>query len=341
MTEPTLSPELETNGNGRSRLIKRIVGVFLIVLALLIGWFALLGYIAWQDGQQLRVEKQREEAAAELENQITIAREDIASGRYNLALRRLEWILEQSPENEEALTLRQNALAGLSALMTPVIIDESATPTPTPLPTPTAGPIGEPAGELARIEQLIASEKWKEAVAGLVAFQQQLPDYERAETDRLLYEAYIQRGIELAQGTQIELGLFYFDQAERLGDLPQEALDYRLWGELYLEGIAYYGVNWNVAMYYFRDLCLAAPFYQSSCDLLYEALINYGDVLAGSLDWCPAIPLYEEALGYGRSQNLLDKLSNAREECALATPTPSVITDTVPLEGEPVETVEP
>ena len=53
------------------------------------------------------------------------------------------------------------------------------------------------------------------------------------------------------------------------------------------------------------------------------ALVGYGDQLAYSLDWCPAISIYQEAWNRRPSQQLEAKLAAARNGCASATAVPS------------------
>ncbi len=319
----------------RSRKIMRAVGIVLIGLSVLLGWYLLIGYLGWQSGQEALVEERAIEEANILARQISLARENIDQDSFNLALRRLEYVLERDPNNREALDLQDQAQTALAALITPQAqLVATNTPTPEPLPTATPGVISDPQKELQRIRRLAANHSWEEGLSSLLAFQRQFPNYERQETDKLLYDAYINYGLTLLEGEQVELGLFYLEQAEKLGDLSQELLDYRLWAELYLQGIAFYGVNWDVATYYFRELCLSAPFYQSSCERLRESLVNLADQYAGSLDWCPAEPLYQEALQYERTQAVVTKLSQAQEACLSATPTPlAPITDTLPVTG--------
>jgi hypothetical protein len=154
----------------------------------------------------------------------------------------------------------------------------------------------------------------------------------------MLYETYVNYGLSLLDGERVELGLYYLDQAAQLGDLSQEVEDYRLWADLYLQGIAFYNVNWDVAAFYFRELCLSAPFYQSACEVLVESLEKYGDQFAAAQDWCPAQDLYQEALSHGRSQPLVEKLDEAAQACLSATPTPAgPITGTLPItNSEPI-----
>lgn len=329
----------EQHSQDQPRRWPRIVGMFLIAFALLAIFYLSVAYFAWQNGQTIRQEQQRTEAQAQLDRQIALAQENVLEESFALALTRLEWILERTPNHPEALALQQEAQTGLNIRLTPIVVTavSSTSPTPTPLAEPTATPglISNPNAELTRIRRLSRNENWQEAIPALIAFQSQFPNVERSETDRLLYDAYIAYGLELVQGEQAEVGIYYFEQAEKLGDLPAEALDYQTWAELYTQGIAFSGVNWGAASYYFRDLCLAAPFYQSSCDRLVESLIAYGDLFAVAKDWCPAEIAYREAWQQQRSQALSEKLMEASEGCLAATPTPAAgITNTLTITNE-------
>lgn len=323
----------------QSRKTMRLAGLVLIVLAVLLGWYLLVGFLGWQSGQSAMIEEREAELAAQIARQTELARENIGQGSYNLALRRLDYVLDLDPQNSDALGLRDQAQAALDGLNTPqpttAVI---ATPTPLPEPSPTPGLISDPDTELQRIRRLTANQNWEDVLSAVVAFQRQFPDVDRRETDALLYDAYVNYGLSLLEGERVELGLYYLDQAAQLGDLTQEVLDYRLWAELYLQGIAFYNVNWDVATYYFRELCLSAPFYQSACERLVKSLESFADQYAVALDWCPAQELYQEALSHGRSQPLVEKLNAAAEACLLATPTPlAPITDTLPISGtEPI-----
>ena len=97
-----------------------------------------------------------------------------------------------------------------------------------------------------------------------------------------------------------------------------------------MSAIAYYGVNWDIAAFNFRELCLSAPFFQDSCSLLQQSLVNQAGVFAYNLDWCPAEFYYQEAASYGADSLLNNNLGEARANCANATPVPAdPITDTL------------
>lgn len=326
----------QTRPDPRARRLLRGIGLLLIIVSALSAYFLTVTYLAWQSGQTLQTERHDRQLAQQISRQTDLARSDIEEGHYTLAQRRLEWVLERAPDYADAQLLQQEAQSRLNNVLTPdssQIIVTSTAPIPTSEPTPTPGLIENPHDELQRIRGLVTREKWQEALSALIAFQMQFPDYERQTTDQLIYDAYKNVGLELVKGEQVELGLYYLEQAEKLGDLSQEVLDYRTWAELYLQGIVFYGTtNWEATAYYFRNLCAAAPFYQSSCDRLHEVLILQGDQYVAAGEWCPAEELYREARQHGRTQSLIQKLQEAQENCVLATPTPSMpITNTLPL----------
>ncbi|HRQ36473.1 MAG TPA: hypothetical protein PLD25_00980 [Chloroflexota bacterium] len=313
----------------------RLVGIGLIILSVVMAWLLLVGYMGYQSGQRQFTDRQQSALLANLERQTTLAAENISQGNYALALRRLEWVLAREPQNSEALRLQSEASQALTAQSQPA--ESPATPTPpqptaTPEPSPTPGLIASPEEELQRLRRLSVNKEWAEAVSGLVAFQQQFPSHERDETDRLLFDAYLGYSQSLFESNRSEQGLYYLSQAQKLGGLPQAMLDYQTWAELYTQGISFYGVNWDAAAYYFRDLCLAAPFYGDACAKLLYILVARGDQYAFVEDWCPAQSWYEEAWRQSNSGELAGKLAAARDGCLMATPVPSEpITDTVPL----------
>jgi len=322
--------KLENHTEQHSRPLARLIGIILIVVAVLVALYAVVGYTAWQSGEAIRKEREESQQAEQAARQLSLAQEDIAQGSYHLALRRLEWILQRDPDNKEAQAVRRQADAALKTALTPIA---PASPTPPPEPSPTPGQISEPEKEIERLRRLAKQEKWEDLFEGTLVFQRQYPGYERLETDRLLYNSSLNLGLSYVQGDQIETGIYYLAQAEKLGDLSQEALDYWLWAELYLQGMAYYGANWGAAASFFRDLCLSAPFYHGSCDKLFDALLAYGNQYLVAQDYCPAVNLFREARQYGRNQDLDLKLNEAVQGCAEATPTPAPIIDTLPITG--------
>ncbi|GMQ78164.1 MAG: hypothetical protein BMS9Abin02_0663 [Anaerolineae bacterium] len=324
--EPNLEESIEAEGTGTDRrLIYRIIGFVFITAALLLAIYGIVALSAWRQGQDLRAEKAQSALEEDLNSQFTLAQEDVKAGNFSLALRRLEWVLTRDPKFPGAGLLQDEARNKLNLLLTP---SPTATlPATAEVVEDDAGP--DPTDSFMELERLIEAEDWKALLTAASEFQVYFPNHRRQETDKMLYDAYIELGSDLIGSKQVELGLFYFSQAERLGDLPIEVEDQRSWAELYLTGIGYFGVDWAATVLYFRDLCAAAPFYQDACVKFHQALVAYADQYSGAQDWCPAEGYYREAIEHESSPELVDALERAVEGCAEATPTP-----TATLQGE-------
>lgn len=351
MTEPE-TPDGETGEpmktvnetERRPRLVVRLLGLALVTFSVFVATYLIVAYFAVQSGRTLRDEQEAENRTEQIDRQLELARQNRAEGSDNLALTRVEYVLSLDPDNAGALALREELV---NATPPPTAASAEPTAEATPAEDTTDVPDGSEARpELQAIRRMVSAEQWEEALPALLTFQQLYPDYERAETNQMLYDTYIALGLKHVNSDNIELGLNYFSQAERLGDLPQEALDYRVWANLYFEGVAYSGVNWQIASGYWRDLCAAAPFFKNACNRLDVALEGYGDQLAFQMEWCPAVQVYQEAWNRRPSQDLEGKLNNAVDGCALATPVPitgtNSFTGTAPITGTtPLTPTEP
>lgn len=326
----------------RRTIIFRVLGVVLLLMAFLLLFYGTIAYVAWQSGEQLRVAQAQEEQAAELQKQFTLAETDVAAGRLELALYRLDWILAQDSGFAGAELLRTQVHSQLAAALTPSAPAVTATLEVEETQTAEEQEENTAAAEeqFEALELLMDGRDWPEAIVAIPEFQQDFPSYKRRETDTMLYTAYVAYGRSLLPGEQVALGVFYLEQARTLGDLTEEVEGEVTFAELYLEGIVFYDVNWPAFFYYFRELCLYAPLFHDSCDLLGKGLVRYGDQLAGQLDWCPAEGYYQEADNVLRTADELlpGKLDQAQANCLLATPTPAVITGTVPITGSEVIT---
>lgn len=329
-------------GKSRGRLAQRALGLALVIVSVVLATYLLVAYFAYESGRSLRSQQETTARTEQVDRQLELARQDLAAGSAHMAMTRLDWVLTQDPDNADALTLRQQAAAAEDAAQT-----AGSGPLPTAEPRPTAEATPEEVitdderlTELQAIRRLAAGEQWEEALPALVAFQQRFPDFNRDETNQLLYNTYLALGLSYVNTEKVELGLNYFAQAERLGSLPQEALDYRVWADLYFQGMAYSGVNWSIAADYWADLCAAAPFYRDSCARLDRALVGTGDQYAYLMDWCPAADIYQRAWNRTPTEILDNKLAEARAGCAAATAVP--LTDTVPITSTaPLTPTEP
>lgn len=284
---------------------------------------AAIAYVGWQTGQTRSIRAAEAETSTQIARQVELARTDLDAQRPDLAAARLDWVLTRAPNDNAILALRRQAQ---NMLVQAVPSSAPNRPNPTPFPTrlpPTPGAgLGDPAARLAALQTLSAQERWDDLISRTIAFQLDYPAYERWQTDTLLFDAYVQQGLALTIGDNVELGLAYFDEAEKLGTLPQEVLDRRVLANLYLNGLAFQGINWKIAVDNYRALCRQSPFFHNSCQLLFEALLPYGDEFVAQQEWCPAVEAYNEATQYRSSEELVTKLRDARIGCTGATPTP-------------------
>jgi hypothetical protein len=335
-TEPPAGPPAPPSG--RSRLWRRLLGLALVITSVVLATYLLVAYFAFESGRAERVAQETTARDEQIGRQIELARQDLDAGSSHLAQTRLDWVLAQEPGNADALALREQAAAAEAAVRAP---QPTAAARPTAEPTPEEIITDdETLTELQAIRRLVAGEEYEEALPLLVSFQQRFPEYERAETDQLLYNTYLALGLQYVNTEKIEIGLNYFSQAEKLGNLPQEAESYRVWADLYFQGVAYSGVNWSIAADYWADLCAAAPFFRDACVRLDRSLVGIGDQYAFLLDWCPALDAYQRAWNRQPTDALGAKVAQAREGCAAATPVP--ISGTLPITGTaPLTPTEP
>ncbi len=306
----------EKNTTGSRRL--RTIGLILLGLVAATIILGVAAYLGWQNGQADRAAEAENALRAQLDRQLILAQTDLQNGNISLAAARTDWALENAPQNATAVALRASIDDALRST-------QPTTPTPTPTPSPTPEPAvsaDDLAQALAYLQQLVSTEAWDEAVTAVTAFQVEHPDFQRETTDNLLFEAYLNLGMELAWSDRIELALTYLEQAQRLGTLPQVALDQQALSKLYLDGLSYYGVRWEVAIPNFQQICDVTPFYLDSCERLLTAKILYGDQWAFADDYCPAASWYADAILTENTPELAAKLSDARTKCAEATPIP-------------------
>jgi tetratricopeptide (TPR) repeat protein len=321
---PQVESELARTPRTGYRLLRGLAFLLLLVIALALSYGA-VAYAAWQRGQVIRAERAQTDLQQQMQRQMALANSDVAAGNYALAVRRLDWVLEHDPDQPGAYELRHEAHQALNRLLAPpatVVITVIAPPAALEAVGTRLPAEEDAAAALASVRSLMEDETWERAIDALIDFQGRFPNYERRLTDQMLYDTFIRHGVEMLYGDQVELGLHYLERAERLGDLPESVEDQRVWAKLYLQGMAFYGVNWPASIYYFRDLCRAAPFFHNACDRLRMALITYGDQYVLDQEWCPAVPLYSEANQQRHDAVLAGKLVQAREGCLSATPTP-------------------
>jgi tetratricopeptide (TPR) repeat protein len=307
---------------------RKILLIGLAAIGVVMAALATAGYAGYQVGTSQRETAARFTQAVDLQNQYELGLGDMAAGRYEVAQARFEYILQLDPQYRDARQRLAQARLALQATATTTL----APPTPSATPSPT--PSHEAADLLSQAQVQFTAGNWDAVIATLGHLHSVDAAYEAVKVDGLLYEALRNRGIDRIKGDAMETGIFDLDQAEAIGPLDVQALNYRAWARLYLAAQSYWGLNWQESMQILQQLYVIAPYFHDTSTRLYQATVNYAAQLARTGDACDAAKHYAEAQALSPNATVAEALATAQAACAL-TPTPSL--SLTPGPGTPAE----
>lgn len=173
---------------------------------------------------------------------------------------------------------------------------------------------------------LVSKQQWSDAITRLEQLRTVKPDYQTAQVDDLLYQAYVAGGKQAVTAGQIELARERFDSALTIRSGDAQIVQQRDMAQLYLDGQQADGYNWQTAIAKFAALYLQDPNYYDVRQRLDDAYVQYGDAANRQNAWCLAVKEYDGALAIATSPPVLDKRSQAMALCKqaiAATPTPA------------------
>jgi tetratricopeptide (TPR) repeat protein len=355
VVEETSTPEVDQGsgagdgkgaGESSSSSWKWLALLGILTLAIIGVMSALGGY---RSGIYQRDSAGATQVARELARQYELALADMQEKRYDLALQRFQFIIQQDPN-----------FPGVTDKLASVLLELSITATPTLAPTPTLTPTPDlrSVEDLwAQAQQSLAGGDWTAAIDTLLKLRKDAPDFHAVEVDGMLYVALMSRGVDKIKNADLEGGIYDLTLAERFGPLGVEARSYRSWAELYVTGASYWEIDWPKAIEVFAQLWQAAPYLRdasgwTSIDRYRIALVEYGDQLAQSGEWCLAQQQYQAALEVNPDALPRATAVHAEEQCGSGggggredrTPEPpppeEEATPTAPPEGEPGPTEE-
>ncbi len=319
------------------RAIVWMVG--LAYLALL-GLVVLAGAVAGVQASNLaRLATQTNLNQQSVKEQYDLGLQDLQAGRYEVARQRFEYILGQDPGYPGVPEKLAEVMAVLYATATPTQMPPTITPTPTRDPRPSQD-------LLAQALALLRQKKWTEALDTLVALRQQDTAYQAARVDGMIFVALRQRGIDkIWKEGNLEPGIYDLALAQRFGPLDAQAVSSRDLARLYLIGSSFWEVDPARAVEYFSQVAAASPGLHdasgyTAAQRYKESLVQYGDALYNSKDWCNAQKQYELALSMGGDATLQDKAKNAALQCSPPSATPGKDTAT-PTNTQPGPTAPP
>jgi len=367
MTEKNTNHTQPVEGENPQRFKKKflekrsswfLLGIFVMVLIILIGM--LLGV---PRGINDRVKLAEAQAAPKVQAQLESAKLDIEEGRYQVALDRLDWILEEmSPYLDEEELAEVGELYSQTLLQLTSIGAAAAMPTPTPTQpahTPTPDLRGEE--ELyTTAQQQLAAEAWNEVIQTLETLRQKNLSYKPIQVDGMLYVALRNRGLQkiLAEGS-LEPGIYDLTLAERFAPLDSSAEGIRTWTRYYLTGASYWGVDWAQVVFYFEQVYPMLPnlrdgTFMTTTERFRLGAIEYAKQLADAEEYCLAQEYFEKALAIQADPLVQPLASEVADKCyqinnppvqeqpAEPTPGPTVTPGESPTEGPTeVPTEEP
>ncbi|MBW6467136.1 MAG: hypothetical protein K0B06_11575 [Brevefilum sp.] len=323
----------------RSGWIITAVGLVLVILILA----AVSGAAR---GINDRVSLAETQAAPRIQSQLDGARLDIEEGRYEVALSRLNWILE---EMADFLSEEELAEVGEVYSQTLVLIAQIGTPTPQPSPVPTE-PVNTPTPDLRgeqdlfdNARQFMEDRAWNDVILTLAALRQKNITFRTVQVDGMLYIALRNRGLEkiLAEGS-LEPGIYDLTLAERFAPLDSRAEGIRTWTRLYLTGASYWEIDWAQVVFYFEQVYPHVPnlrdgTFMTATDRYRLGAIEYANELAALGDYCLAQEYYERALAISSNPEIQPTAQWVGEACAGGEDEPP---STPPEEVQPTPTPE-
>lgn len=329
---PDLPPETPTSR--RKWILWAFLGVLL--LALIAAGSAFAGYNSAVD-QRMRYQSTL--VAGEATNQYVLAQQDIALGNYDRARQRLEYIIQIDPNYPNA-----------SEQLAFVLTQQRITATPTVALTPTLTPTPDYRGRddlFAQAQSSLVGRDWTGTIDTLLLLRKNYPDYLAVKVDDMLFVALRNRGIDkIAEQHDLEGGNYDLTLAERFGPLDAEANNWREWADLYIRGASYWDVDWAQAVYYFSQLADAVPNLSdasgwTASNRYKDALLGYGDWLAGRGQWCDAQVQYDTYMSLLADTLVEPTAVNAADQCVQASAVPPPEASETPTPGGETSTPGP
>lgn len=316
----------------KKKFFERRSAWFLIAIILVVLLLAAGGVTGAARGINDRINMAETQAAPKIQAQIESARQDLEEGRFEVALSRLDWILEEMSQH-----LSEEELAEVGELYSQALLLQTSyqTPTPQPSPTPTE-PVYTPTPDLRGAEDLfnaarghIASQEWDEAVRTLEILRELNIEYRTVHVDGLLYVALRNRGIRkiLAEGS-LEPGIYDLTLAERFAPLDTTAEGLRTWTRLYQTGASYWEVDWAQVVFYFEQVYPHLPNLRDGTNMTATeryriGAIEYGSQLAAAGEFCEAQEYFRKAMSISDDPVAQPTAQWVAEECwNIQNPTP-------------------
>ncbi len=334
---PPVQPE-DAPSSGPSVIMLAVVGVVMLCLSCsLVGLAGLAGY---NDGIAELDTLAQSTRQADISRQYDLALTDIASGSRELGALRLQHIVVTlGANNPQAVALLTEVMAATPTPTATLTVTPSPTlePSPTPLNSPTPGLALPSPEELYNTAQAsLTLREYEDVVDTLNILRAVDPAFRQADVERMLHEALttLARRYLTQQNTdRLAQGILLAEQARAIapiGDLGYEAYV----AGRYLDGVNAEGMECLLAVREWESIYAEVPQYRDVSDRLGRSYARCGDAYTFQTEFCPAETYYRWALRLINDGAVSARLSEAAQQCANATPTPTPTIEGMPPEGE-------
>lgn len=289
-----------------------VLGFIFVVL----GSAVIAGYAA---GLKIREESGIANAAQVSKEQFDEGVEDFLAGRYELALQRIEYVLELDPNFDGATEM-------LGMIMTEL---NQPTPTVKPLnsPTPSATPdLDSIEGIFGSAQEAFSRGDWDSTLKYLLILRGEDPNYRLAEVNQIMAVALRERGMEKLYRGELEQGVYDLNLAERFGPLDNQAISWRNSAAFFMFANSYFGLDWALASEYLGQICVAQIW--GACYKYADAAKEYALQLIEEGDFCLAGYYLSESLAIRDDGALAPTATKVQRVCLTATVTPPTSTPT-------------
>ena len=312
-----------------------------IVLILLLG--SLGGYIGYRSALQLRAAVSAEEIATIATEQFMLGLQEQAAGKYNLALKRFEYVIKLDPNFPSAQEKLTEVMMAIALSQTPTVTATTTLPTLTPTPDTRAE---EEIFTNAR--DLVNNKDWFAALDVLDTLRNKNINYRTIEVDGMYYTALRFRGLAKINTGNLEGGLYDLALVERFAPLDVDADGVRTWTRIYITGAAYWGVRWDQVVFYFEQIAPYFPGLRDTSGITANeryriGLLKWGDQLAAEGKYCDAVDKYEASYQIGPDSALDPTATEVYNLCHPPEPTqaPTETPTATPTLGAPTPTDTP
>ena len=276
----------------------------ILIIVLSIGGMAYWGYRA---GVQQSIVWASTEVAEEVQLQYDLAVQDMEIDQPSVAVQRLEYVVQMSPDYPGSAELLEQAREAASRLAL-----RAAVPTET----------SRVAEEQFSAEELVdllteayGRGDWSEAVLRASALRTINSEQLSTSVDAMLFVSLRNRGIERIDAGVLELGLTDLEHAEQIVSLDDVALQRRHWASLYLSGMTFRELNWQLTIDNLSILNQIAPNFHDTRRLLRESYVVYGAKLLRAQDPCLAGEQFTAALEIWVDTETTQQLTEAEKLC--------------------------